>query len=398
MDWNEQAQQMSNTWFEAQKEMWENWLNLGQTESAKMPDYNDVTKQWQANINQGFEAWTKHSEATAKQVSHNLFESQKAFNQFFQFYVNSWQNIAKKMENGEAWQETLETYTDQLRQQVLNWPQMNFATADQTGKLWENYLQEIQKFSQPWLSAWQQAPDKFSQNGNGQVEMAQLYWQAYEQTLGRLFESPGLGYAREMQEKANKGFKAWQAYRQADLAYNLALGEIWVKLFEKFQEELVSRAEKDEPITDLADLSKLWFNLADTLFVEFFYSEKYIALQNDLLKTTMQNRIEQRALMENMLKAYDIPTRTEMDEAHRKNYQQKREIRALKKEVAQLKATQSTNVADDLAELRAEIETLKKSVTAAKPKRSTNRKTSKSTTSTTKAKTTGTAKDTAKES
>jgi len=383
MDWNEQTATTAKAWAETQKQMWESWSKFGQAASASAPFYADIANQWQKMAAHGFEAFAANSEGIVKGTAERFFESQKAFMRFFEFSAKAWKEIAEKAEAGQDWQMALNGYTEQLREQLIKGPEVMFNIAQDQGKMWQEYLDQTQKFVQPWATAWQQTPEHIGQNGTDLLELTRLYWDTYDQTFGRFLESPSLGYNRELDDKLHKGFKAWQRYRRADFEYQLVMAEAWVKLFEQFQQKLMAMAEKGEKVESLEVLANLWMNMADPIFLEVFYSEKYIQAQNELLSATMTYRIQQRQIIELILKFYDIPTRTEVDEAHRNIYNQKKEIKALKKRLANQpdfgQAQQTiAQLQQELKALRREVDALKKSAaSAAKPQPATRRSSSK---------------------
>lgn len=390
MDWNKQSEMTANAWVEAHKEMWDSWANMAQTASANAPMYTSMADQWQKMAAQGFAAFSANSEGIVKDTAERFFESQKAFMRFFEFSANAWKALAEEAESGGDWQKLLESYSEQLRQQLISGPEILFNMTQDQGKLWQQYLDQTQAFSQPWLKAWQQTPDHLGQNGTGALELTRLYWDTYEQTFGRFLQSPSMGYTRELDDKLHRGFKAWQRYRRADMEYQCVMAEAWIQLFEQLQHELVAMAEKGEKVESLPQLANLWMNMADPIFIEVFRSDQYIAAQNELLDSIMADRIERRAILELALKFYDIPTRTEVDEAHRSIYTQKKEIRALKK--ALVDQPDSGRMQDTIQDLQKEVRALRREVNAlkkstaqpAKPK-STTRRSSRTKQTTTKA-------------
>jgi len=340
MNWTEQAETMAKTWAEAQKKMWENWYNLSQAASKSAPFNTGLVDQWREMAGQGFEAWMANAEPTAKDTARRLFAGQEAFTRFLQFSADAWQSLAAKAASGENWQEALAQYSEQLRQELLQSPQKMLNMSQDTGELWRLYMEEMQKLAQPWLQSWQQSNGSFGKamrgDGLAMMDLLNHYQDAYEHTFGHLLESPSLGYTRELNEKMLKGFDAWQALHEINFEYQLLLTDAWIKAFEKFQLELVEQAEKEAPITSLEQLANKWYDVADNTFIEIFRSEKYIRTQGQLLSATLTYRLRQREIVELFLKINDLPTRTEVDEAHRNIYLQRKELKALKKTVTQL--------------------------------------------------------------
>jgi hypothetical protein len=189
-----------------------------------------------------------------------------------------------------------------------------------------------------------------------------------------------LGYTRELNEKMLKGFDAWQDFRRASFEYQTLLANTWVRAFEKLMQELLVLAQQERPIQSLRELVLLWNNVADPVFIEVFRSEKYIRIQGKLLNTAMAYRIHRREILELVLKILDMPTRTEVDEAHRSLYEQRKEIKALKKAVAETASIRAelAEARHSIAELRQEIKALQSALSPAAPAKKTAKPAAKS--------------------
>jgi class III poly(R)-hydroxyalkanoic acid synthase PhaE subunit len=188
-----------------------------------------------------------------------------------------------------------------------------------------------------------------------------------------------MGFTRQLEHKLRKGFVVWEEYRQADFNYQMVVLDAWAKTFEYIQQKLLSLSEQDKKITSLEELGTLWVDAAENAFGEVFASDAYIEAQGTLVNATMRHRIYQREIMELVFQMLDIPTRNEVDAAHRTNYELRKEIKALKKQLASIQPADD-GVAKEVADLKSEVEKLKKAVAeATKPKRTTRRRTTKST-------------------
>jgi class III poly(R)-hydroxyalkanoic acid synthase PhaE subunit len=365
--WGEQVETMAKAWTDAQKKMWENWYELAQT--APAPSFtSDWAGQWRKIATQGFEAWAASAEPTAKEAAERLFASQNALMRFWEFSFNVWKAMATKIEVGEDWQSVLKENTEQLRQQLLQSPEAMRQVSHDMTELWQLYLEELNKLAQPWVKSSQIARGHLGQaitgNGSALIDLTNLYWDAYERTFGRLVESPSLGYTRELNEKLLKGFDVWQDFRRVSFEYQTVLANTWIKAFEKLMKELVVLAEKGQPIQSVRQLVLLWNNVADPVFIEVFRSEKYIRIQGQLLNTAMAYRIHRREILELVLKILDMPTRSEVDEAHRSLYEQRKELKALKKTVAETGSMRAelAEAQRNIAELRQEVKALQEAL------------------------------------
>jgi polyhydroxyalkanoate synthesis regulator phasin len=92
-------------------------------------------------------------------------------------------------------------------------------------------------------------------------------------------------------------------------------------------------AEKGEPITSVRDLIRTWFTVADKTLNEAFTSEDFIATQDNMISALLTYKIKQRAALEIIYEAMEIPTRSNLDEAYRDIQELKREVRRLRREL-----------------------------------------------------------------
>jgi len=123
----------------------------------------------------------------------------------------------------------------------------------------------------------------------------------------------------------------------AAMEYQGVVGELWEQAFKQFQEDLISLAEKNEKIESLRDFVLLWTRGAEKVFTDGFQTERYVLAQGQMLNSAMAYRVHEREIIEVFLNLYDLPTRTELDETHRRLYELRKEVKALKKTIADLK-------------------------------------------------------------
>jgi hypothetical protein len=76
---------------------------------------------------------------------------------------------------------------------------------------------------------------------------------------------------------------------------------------------------------------KLWFTSADGTLMHVFNSPEFLAIQDEMTTANNEYRIRQRAVLEDLYQQFDIPTRSEIDDAYKIIHDLKREVRALKK-------------------------------------------------------------------
>ena len=343
---SEQTETMVKALTEAQKQMWESWVDvIGAGPMPTLP-FPGVADQWRELATQGLRSCTADSEQVIKDVAERVLGTQDAVMRFLELSASAWKALAPKVESGENWHTVLTKYTDQMRQQLVQAPQDMGKAAQDSGELWRLYLEEWQKLLQPWAESLRRAPRRFGQastgDGSALIELMNLYGDAYERTFGRLLESPSLGHTRELNENLLKGFHAWLDYRRASFEYQVELAEGWTRAFEGFMQKLVSLAEKGETVQSLRQLVLLWIDVIDQVFAEVFRSKEYIRIQGHLVNTATAYKLREREIVEAFLKTSHLPSQSEMDEAYRRVYHLRKDVKELKQALQDIRAELSS--------------------------------------------------------
>lgn len=349
MAWQQQTDTPLNGWLGMQEKMIKGWWDL-----LGQPQNNGSTSAdsplWELWMQQGWQQWQSlYQENFAAQAQQTMAEATKhALAQFLQgqgqaqqlmhLVTEAWQAMLTNATSPAEWQTALIAYTDQMRQQMRMALDATKILENST-ELWRLYYSEAQKWAQPWLNAWWQTPIFLSKlNGTEHAaatnDFMQLFHTAFEQTMGRALMSPSIGLTRDFNEKVTKAFDLWLANQQAQTTYQLLVGEAWVDAFQAMMKKLVAMAQKGETISDARHLLRIWVDVADEVFIELFHSEAYAAAQSTYVNSNMTLRRQQRELLEVWLRTNDMPTRTDVDEAHRQIYELRKEVRALKKSMA----------------------------------------------------------------
>ncbi len=342
MQWTEQTEAMVKALAETQKQLWKNWSDWMPGVISPTPVSSDAAKQGYETASEGVPGWPADGEQVAKDVAERLLASQGQMLRFLELSLRAWKAITPTSESGKDPQTALRSYAESLRQQSLQFPQEVQKAVQDTGELWRLYNEQWKGLAQPWATSLQQAPWNFGQastgNGSALMELQKLYWDAYERTFGRMLEGPSLGITREMNEDMLKGFDAWLDYRKAGFEYQVSLGQTWIRAFEEFMRRLVTLAEKGETVPSVKTLLLLWIETVDQVFTDVFRSAEYIQIQGRLVNTATAYRLREREIVDAFLKASHLASRSELDEAYRRIYELRKDVKELKKAFQALKA------------------------------------------------------------
>ncbi|GAB3355524.1 class III poly(R)-hydroxyalkanoic acid synthase subunit PhaE [Lysobacter tyrosinilyticus] len=141
---------------------------------------------------------------------------------------------------------------------------------------------------------------------------------------------PAFGFAREHQER-------WQALAQAQLdlqektnAYNALMTEATQLAFRRFEDKLAERSEPGRQLGSARALFDLWIDAAEDAYAEIALSPRFRETYGDFINAQMKVRAGLQREVEQYCGQLGIPTRTEIDSAHRKIVQLERELRRLR--------------------------------------------------------------------
>lgn len=344
MQWDKPSETPLNGWFGMQEKMLKGWWDLlaqsnGHAAPTAPPFGNLWTQPWQAAGIDPMAAFTPEFMADSmKQASAQFMSGQLQAQQLMNLVNEAWQSMLTNAASPAEWQKALSAFTDQLRQQ-MNGAMNNAQLLENSAELWRLYTEEAQKFTHPWLNAWGQTPLFMSKlagadGANATNEFMQLFQSAFDQTWGRALLAPSMGLLRELNEKVNKGFALWLENQQLSMAYQLLIGEAWIDAFQALMQRLMNMAQKGETLADQRHLLRIWVEVADEVFIQLFHSEAYAKTQSAYVNSNMALRRQQRELLEVWLRSNDMPTRSDLDEAHHQIYQLRKEVKTLKKNLA----------------------------------------------------------------
>ncbi|KGQ19248.1 PHA synthase subunit [Lysobacter dokdonensis DS-58] len=193
-------------------------------------------------------------------------------------------------------------------------------------------------------SAWKSAlgavgenpfPELFrTMRGQGQqgleqwIEDASPFLDAWRRETGSWLGVPAFGFAREHQERWQKLAQAQMDLAQENSAYNALMLKSGQRAYEVFEQKLNGR--KGEPLKSARALFDLWIDAAEEAYAEIALSDEFRKVYGRLVDAQMRVRGGVQREVENQTGQLGMPTRTEVDAAHKKIAQLEREVRKLR--------------------------------------------------------------------
>jgi hypothetical protein len=180
------------------------------------------------------------------------------------------------------------------------------------------------KFGEEMLNAWQGTWTGAASAGEGATRQ-------FADLISRL---PALGLAREQTEAWRELLAAQTEYQQLEQE----LRTVWSKvqtdaltMLEALVRERKAKQGAASGIEDYRELYNLWVECGEKVFSQVAHSESYCKLQAQLGNAAIRLRARQQAVLERLLKQYDLPTRSELNTVHK-------QMRELRERVATLEA------------------------------------------------------------
>jgi class III poly(R)-hydroxyalkanoic acid synthase PhaE subunit len=194
-------------------------------------------------------------------------------------------------------------------------------------------------------AAWRQAmgateakpyPDLFSslfgQGATGLDGMSEQWMPWLESLRGPLQDwarTPAFGPAREHQQRWKALLQAQQSLRDANETYQRMLEEASRQAYTLFEEKLGARAGEGVPLDSARALFDEWIDAAEDAYAKMALSEDFREVYGTLANAQMRMRAGVQREIEQLGGMIGLPTRTEVDAAHRKIAELERLLRKL---------------------------------------------------------------------
>jgi hypothetical protein len=161
-------------------------------------------------------------------------------------------------------------------------------------------------------------------------EQVQPWLDAWRREADRWLRLPAFGLAREHQERWQALARAQLAYREREDAFHRVLLRAGERAYALFEEKLAERAEPGRQLDSARALFDLWIDAAEEAYAEVALSEDFRHAWGALVNAQMRLRAGVQKEVELASGLFGVPTRTEMDAAHRKIAELERELRRMR--------------------------------------------------------------------
>lgn len=145
---------------------------------------------------------------------------------------------------------------------------------------------------------------------------------------------PTFGAGREHQERLQQLGEHMVEYQQASSAYAALMAKAQQEAFVIFEDRLIDHEEPGRQIQSARGLFDLWIDAAEEAYAQIALSPEFREVYGRLVNAQMRVRAGLQRMVEDASAQLGMPTRSELDGAHRKLAQLEREVRRLRDAVA----------------------------------------------------------------
>lgn len=169
--------------------------------------------------------------------------------------------------------------------------------------------------------------------------------------------TPAFGLNREQQMQQEAMSAAVLASLQASARYHALIQRANAQGMEKLQSRLAQHAEPGRQVDSLKALYDLWVDAVEEAYAEIALSDEFREAYGEMVNTQMRVRQYQQKQTEQMCQQLGVPTRSEVSSLGERLQQLRREVRGKQSKPANTQA-------EEIAELRRELNALKRQLAA----------------------------------
>ncbi|MDH5823488.1 class III poly(R)-hydroxyalkanoic acid synthase subunit PhaE [Luteimonas sp. RD2P54] len=162
------------------------------------------------------------------------------------------------------------------------------------------------------------------------IDDASPYLDAWRRESASWLRMPAFGPGREHQERLQALAQAQADYQEHNNAYNALMLKASQSAFEIFEGRLLEREEPGRQIESPRALFDLWIDAAEEAYAEIALSEEFRAVYGRLVNAQMRLRAGIQREVEQVSAMFGMPTRSELDGAHRKIVELERAVRRMR--------------------------------------------------------------------
>ena len=318
---------------ELQKKMFDDWQDYMKSSFAQFQPGGEGTA--------SPAEWFGKACANAEAFWEKIGKSSKSYQAIFEL----WKGLAEKNDalDSQAAFAIYDAWSKQhlalLRDNMM--PQLPDFMKDVAGRYMES-LEASARVMNECLKHWAANSDALQQafgaalnkGPKGYIEYLEQWEKSYENTFGKLIGAPTFGKDMAFWQSQKTSFDSYIKYNIASTKFYMSLVEIARDATRQTLDEYVAmRKEGTEPKT-FDEFYKSWNRTVSKAYDKVLFSEEISVLAGNMVNAMATFKMEYDKLCEQWLANMPIPKKSDMDDLYKTVYEMKKELRALKRQLA----------------------------------------------------------------
>jgi polyhydroxyalkanoate synthase subunit PhaE len=292
---------------------------------------SSTSNPWTAALEQWWKTVQPDIAAPAQDFCAKLVEQGKTYFQVTDAVTKASQQAATMGESASRWHEVLGETLDVMKAMFGGHKGDVQAETRQATAFWELPLNTWQRA----VASSSLLPGDFLQSGSA-LGINQVRDQLHGR-VNQVLSTPAIGSMREQQEQVQNLVKLQLDYQQALQDYAATYDEIGVKCVEALQEQIQQRMVEGNPIESLREVHDLWIDSCEQAYANYVVTDKYVGVYGRLVNSLMALTRHGTMMVDQVLSAMNMPTRSEVDTLHRRLQETRRESKVLRAELDSLR-------------------------------------------------------------
>ncbi len=347
------TQSYFETWLKAQEKLFDGFIeNTKRTQqlflSQKYPalsgdagGFNNLYSAWSSAVLKSLAEAGSGSEA----IKDNLTRMLGGSNAYMKLY-EVWLPLMKAAQERSLNPDAYKDYIDPSKYKELIDKVFGF-DSDATKLMLNQAVQFLelisgsgQQFTTPWIEASKASLEAFPQFMQGHpesfIKIFHSLFNAFDNTVGRVFHVPPVGKDREKFELILRCFDDLSVYAAKNTEYQHTIYITGLTAMDKVVERLAEKITSGEEIKQFDEFFDIWIDTSEQAYFKLFQTEEFAKLQGELLDTALNVKAHFFRVMEMYFSDLPLALRSEMDDLYKTVYDLKKTVKKLEKQLKEV--------------------------------------------------------------
>ena len=309
----------NDDWMNVQQKYWSNWTEMNR---KAMGLGEPVQSPWEGALNHWWKAISPQVPGASNEFMQRMMDQGKSFFQMTGEFNKNYQGT-------NDWQEALNNTFSDMQKMFSSGMQASLNGFDQNNS---DAMHKMMAFWEMPMDNWQRMVSSLSLMP-GDV----LRNMPHEGGMDRVLNVPGLGYTREEEGQYKELMQRVVAYQKAFGEYLAFFSNLGLLSVERMKEKVDALVESETSIDTARGLYDLWVSACEDVYGEQVMTPEYAQIHGGLVNALMALKKKMGQLVDENLGAMNMPTRRELRTLQKRLQESRREAKALRAEVEQLK-------------------------------------------------------------